>query len=163
MRVTDDPAAGSRALGRAGVWLGLSVGGFFDGIVLHQILQWHHLLTSHPDPAVRGNLDLNTLADGLFHAACWIFGAIGLAALWRARGAFGAARGPRGFVGSILVGFGVFNLVEGIVNHHLLGFHHVRTDTAHVLAWDLGFLVLGLVLVAVGSALRRPRIADAPA
>jgi uncharacterized membrane protein len=26
----------------AGIFLGLGLGGFFDGIVLHQILQWHH-------------------------------------------------------------------------------------------------------------------------
>ena len=32
----------------AGVFLGLGLGlgGFFDGIVLHQILQWHHMLSS---------------------------------------------------------------------------------------------------------------------
>ena len=30
----------------AGVLFGLGLGGFFDGIVLHQVLQWHHMLTS---------------------------------------------------------------------------------------------------------------------
>ena len=30
----------------AGFFLGLGLGGFFDGIVLHQILQWHHTATS---------------------------------------------------------------------------------------------------------------------
>jgi uncharacterized membrane protein len=29
-----------------GVLIGFGVGGFVDGIVLHQILQWHHMLTS---------------------------------------------------------------------------------------------------------------------
>jgi uncharacterized membrane protein len=28
-----------------GLLLGLGLGGFIDGIVMHQILQWHHLLT----------------------------------------------------------------------------------------------------------------------
>jgi uncharacterized membrane protein len=27
--------------------MGLGLGGFIDGIVLHQILQWHHMLTEH--------------------------------------------------------------------------------------------------------------------
>jgi uncharacterized membrane protein len=27
--------------------LGIGLGGFFDGIVLHQILQWHHMLSDH--------------------------------------------------------------------------------------------------------------------
>ncbi|MCK1539441.1 DUF2243 domain-containing protein, partial [Bradyrhizobium sp. 176] len=29
----------------AGVLLGLGLGGFFDGIVFHQLLQWHHMLS----------------------------------------------------------------------------------------------------------------------
>jgi uncharacterized membrane protein len=32
-----------------GILLGIGFGGFFDGIVLHQILQWHHMLTSTGD------------------------------------------------------------------------------------------------------------------
>ena len=54
-----------------GLLLGVGLGGFVDGIVLHQILQWHHLLTSegsYPATTVAG-LEANTLADGLFHAA----------------------------------------------------------------------------------------------
>jgi uncharacterized membrane protein len=30
----------------AGIFFGLGLGGFFDGIVLHQLLQWHHMLSS---------------------------------------------------------------------------------------------------------------------
>ena len=30
----------------AGILFGLGLGGFFDGIILHQVLQWHHMLTS---------------------------------------------------------------------------------------------------------------------
>ena len=49
--------------------MGLGLGGFLDGIVLHQILQWHHMLTDtgeHPMATVAG-LETNTLADGFFH------------------------------------------------------------------------------------------------
>ena len=38
----------------AGIFLGLGLGGFFDGIVLHQILQWHHMATSAGYPS-KGN------------------------------------------------------------------------------------------------------------
>ena len=64
----------------AGVFLGLGLGGFFDGIVLHQILQWHHMATSagYPADSVE-NLKFNTLLDGLFHAATYVFVVIGLA------------------------------------------------------------------------------------
>ena len=64
--------------------LGLGLGGFFDGIVLHQLLQWHHMLTSagYPADSLR-NLQINTLADGLFHASTYILVVWGLILLWR--------------------------------------------------------------------------------
>ena len=34
---------------RGGFLLGIGFGGFVDGIVLHQLLQWHHMLTSTGD------------------------------------------------------------------------------------------------------------------
>jgi len=60
-----------------------------------------------------------------------------------------------GFVGSLGVGWGLFNLVEGIIDHQILGIHHVRTDVPSVLLWDLGFLVFGALLVAFGATLIR--------
>ena len=63
----------------AGILFGLGLGGFFDGIVLHQVLQWHHMVTSagYPPDSVE-NLKLNTLLDGLFHASTYIFVVLGL-------------------------------------------------------------------------------------
>src|SRR5688572_16641784 len=55
------------------------------------------------------------------------------------------------FVGPMLAGWGGFNLVEGVVDHHLLRVHHVRAGAGQLL-WDLGFLVFGALLVAVGGA-----------
>ncbi len=53
--------------------LGVGLGGFCDGIVLHQILQWHHILTSAGYPAnTVGNLELNTVWDGLFHTSTYM-------------------------------------------------------------------------------------------
>ena len=50
----------------AGILLGMGLGGFFDGIVFHQLLQWHHMVTSAGFPATTlGNLEFNTLLDGL--------------------------------------------------------------------------------------------------
>src|ERR671916_1444040 len=70
-----------------GFLLGLGLGGFIDGIVLHQILQWHHLLTGdaggEPMTTVAG-LEANTLADGFFHTATWILVAVATALLVRA-------------------------------------------------------------------------------
>jgi uncharacterized membrane protein len=137
----------------AGILLGLGLGGFFDGIVLHQILQWHHMVTSagYPPDSVE-NLKLNTLLDGLFHALTYVFVLLGLLVLWR------AARRPHGrwsgktLLGTSLIGFGAFNLVEGTINHHILGLHHVNetSPVTHWLYWDLGFLVWGAAMLVAG-------------
>jgi uncharacterized membrane protein len=55
----------------------------------------------------------------------------------------------------LLVGWGVFNLVEGLVDHHLLGIHHVRDDLGAPLGWDLAFLVFGAALIGLGATLAR--------
>lgn len=142
-----------------GIILGVGLGGFVDGIVLHQVLQWHHMLSStgsdniglraYPVDTVPG-LQMNTLWDGLFHVVTWVAVLTGLALLysrvttdrarlWRSQALWGWA----------LVGWGLFNLVEGPINHHLLGIHHVRSGP-NQLWWDLGFLALGVLLVVGG-------------
>ena len=126
-----------------------------DGIALHQILQWHHMV-SHTEPTdtVLG-LERNTLGDGLFHAATWVAVTVGVALLASGTGAGRGEVDARALWGWALVGWGLFNLVEGLVDHHLLGVHHVRDDLGAPLAWDLGFLAFGAGLVAVGLVLSR--------
>ena len=139
-----------------GILLGVGLGGFVDGIVLHQLLQWHHLLSStdgYPVDTVDG-LRMNTLADGAFHVVTWLAVLVGVALL-HSRAAVSPHR-SRALWGWILVGWGAFNLVEGTIDHHLLGIHHVRGGP-HQTVWDLAFLALGAVLVAAGWALQRPR------
>jgi uncharacterized membrane protein len=140
-----------------GLMLGVGLGGFVDGIVLHQILQWHHMLTSEgccPKTTVAG-LEDNTLADGLFHLFAWVMVAAGVALLWR-RAREGVRPDGRRLVGLALAGWGIFNLIEGLVDHQILGLHHVKTGDAE-LALDLGFLALGALLAAGGLALARAR------
>jgi uncharacterized membrane protein len=140
---------------KPGILLGLGFGGLFDGILLHQILQWHHMLTStgnYPRTTVRG-LEVNTLADGLFHAVTYAFLAMGLLVLWmRRRDTSGAA--SRHLLGWILAGWGIFNLVEGIIDHHILRIHHVRPGPNEFL-FDMGFLALGAFLLVAGVSLGR--------
>ena len=140
-----------------GLLLGIGLGGFVDGIVLHQLLQWHHLLTGtdeHPMTTVAG-LEANTLADGFFHVATWICVAAGSWLLYRAWQAGRIAPPWSTHVGLMLAGWGAFNLVEGLVDHHLLGLHHVRDDLGAPLGWDLAFLAFGALLVLAGGALIR--------
>src|SRR5918998_388604 len=65
----------SQLLRRPGILLGVGLGGFLDGILLHQVLQWHHLLTGEEGGELSdtvAGLEANTLADGFFHLATWI-------------------------------------------------------------------------------------------
>ena len=136
----------------AGLLLGIGFGGFVDGILLHQILQWHHMLTSeggYPASTVAG-LEANTLADGLFHAATWVAALTGVWMLNRS----GYRAPPRQLLGLVLAGWGLFNLVEGLVDHQLLGIHHVRAGDGQW-AYDAGFLLLGAALLAGGAGLAR--------
>jgi uncharacterized membrane protein len=138
-----------------GILLGIGLGGFVDGIVLHQILQWHHMVTSagYPPDSV-ANLTVNTFFDGLFHAATWVFTAVGLWLLHRTYRS-GVRWSGGTLLGGLLIGWGGFNLVEGVIDHHILGLHHVREAASNVLAWDLGFLAFGALLVLAGLALVR--------
>ncbi len=142
----------------AGIFLGLGLGGFFDGIVLHQILQWHHMASSagYPPDSV-ANLQFNVLLDGLFHATTYLFVAIGLALLWRAAHRTHVHWSGKLFLGTLLIGFGTFNLVEGVINHQLLGLHHVNETVprAQWIYWDLGFLLWGAAMLVGGWLLLR--------
>jgi uncharacterized membrane protein len=140
-----------------GVLLGLGLGGFIDGIVIHQILQWHHMVShveSFPVTTVQG-LEVNTLADGLFHVGTWLLvfaGSTATIASWR--------RGHRApswkfHFGLVVAGWGIFNVVEGLINHQLLQIHHVRDDLGGPWTWDVGFLIFGALLSIGGLALHR--------
>ena len=141
-----------------GIALGLGLGGLADGILLHQVLQWHHLRTGDGrlgDRSMKtvGGLEANTLADGLFHVATWVLLVAGLFWLWGMLRGSGGLRSRGELTGLMLAGWGIFNLVEGVVNHHLLGMHHVRDDIGAPIAWDIGFLAVGGVLVVAGFVL----------
>lgn len=141
----------------AGLLYGIGLGGFVDGIVLHQLLQWHHMVShvaDYPVTTVAG-LEVNTLADGFFHLATW-FCVLGASVLTIAAWRQGRLAPSWSFhVGLVLAGWGLFNLVEGLVDHHLLGVHHVRDDLGAPLSWDLAFLALGALLLIGGWLLHR--------
>jgi len=143
-----------------GILLGLGLGGFFDGIVLHQMLQWHHMLTSagYPPDTVR-NLEVNTLWDGLFHAGTYVLFVLGLTILWKTAHGVHIRWSNKSLIGSFLLGFGIFNVVEGIIDHHLLGIHHVNETVpmSQWIYWDTGFLVWGAAMLLAGWALLKTR------
>ena len=141
----------------SGLLYGLGLGGFVDGIVLHQILQWHHMVShveQYPVTTVAG-LEVNTFADGMFHLSAWLFVLLASIAAIRAWRQGRLAPSWSFHFGLVLVGWGVFNLVEGVVDHQILGVHHVRDDLGAPLSWDVAFLLFGALLVMGGWALYR--------
>ncbi len=136
----------------SGYLIGFALGGFFDGILLHQVLQWHHLLS-----LVEGAGDLadQVLYDGLFHALMYAIAAIGLVMLARSRTSLGAENAGRMLLANTLIGFSAWQGVDVGLAHWIMGIHRVRIDSAHPLLWDVGWLfAFGLIPLLMGWRLR---------
>jgi uncharacterized membrane protein len=129
--------------------IGIGMGGFIDGILFHQILQIHNMLSARVPTDTLLGAKVNMVWDGLFHAAVWTTTALGIAMLWRATNHFHVRKSGRVLAGSLLMGWGLFNLVEGIIDHHILSLHHVY-EQAGQSVWDWLFLAFGIALIASG-------------
>lgn len=149
-----NPAA---ALVRAGLLLGIGLGGFFDGIVLHQLLQWHNMLSAKIPPVDLVAAKVNMFWDGVFHAAVWLVTLWGVVALWRASTDADLRGHGRRLAGAMLMGWALFNIVEGVIDHHLLDLHHVREFVVDKAPWDWGFLAASVAIGMAGAALLRTR------
>ncbi|MDB5119195.1 MAG: hypothetical protein JWN56_413 [Sphingobacteriales bacterium] len=133
----------------AGTLMGIGMGGFLDGILFHQILQLHSMLSANLSQNILVNVKISMFWDGLFHAFTWITTAISIKLLWN------AARNPEvpwsglTFWGSLFLGFGIFNLVEGVINHHIIGIHHV-VERMGLSLFDYLFLGSGVLFILIG-------------
>ncbi len=142
----------------AGWLLGFGLGGFVDGIVLHMLLQWHHMISGRVSVNTLPGLQMNAVGDGVFSAGMWLITVIGLAVLWRSM-----QRVPvvplttPAFVGWILIGWGSFHVFDSIVFHAVLRLHHIR-EVPNFLAYDIGFFLIGLLLIGVGFLLTRNQV-----
>jgi uncharacterized membrane protein len=137
----------------AGLVLGFGLGMFIDGIVLHQLLQWHHLVAEYEPTTDLAGLEENTFWDGVFHASAWAVTLAGAVLLWRGREARTRLPG-RALAGLMLIGWGAFHAVDQVVFHLILGAHHIRQVDDYQL-YDWSFFGLGLAFAASGWALLR--------
>jgi uncharacterized membrane protein len=142
----------NRSWVRWAVVLGFALGGFFDGILLHQILQWHHLLSLVPGMT---DVRMQVLWDGYLHALMYLIAIVALWGLWRSRIGGGGDWG-RGLIGAALIGFGIWHVVDSVLSHWVLGIHRIRLDSPTPLMWDLiWFASFGVVPVIAGRLLLR--------
>ncbi len=146
---------------RAGLVLGMGFGGLADGIILHSILGWHHLIcagaTTYCQPTSVEQLQLENTEDGYFDLALWLVLLAGTAMIFNASRISGGAWSGRVLLGSMLIGSGLFNFIEGLVDHQILGIHHVLPGTQHQLLFDMLYLANGALFVVCGSLLVRQR------
>jgi uncharacterized membrane protein len=111
----------------AGILLGVGLGGLVEGIVLHSI------------------------GDSWFQLALWLISLAGIAALWSAVRGPGPLPAGSVLTGYLFIGWGAFNLTEGLINHPLM-----RVPLAQVPLHEWGFLLVGGVgFVVLGALLRR--------
>ena len=149
MNVGTSPPQTLRPLITAGLVIGIGMGGFVDGILLHQILQIHNMLSARVATDTLVGVKVNMVWDGLFDAVDWVATTTGIVLLWRALARAEVVRSGRALAGACLAGWGLFNLVEQVIDHHLLGLHHVY-ERAGPSWWDALFLLFGAALVATG-------------
>ena len=126
--------------------LGVGTIGMLDGIIFHQILQWHSVYM-HTDRFHQ------IVSDGYFHLFVTIIIFWGALLLWRSDPDHPTSN-KRTFAGGVLFGAGLFNFLEGIINHHILQIHHVKPGPEQF-TYDLAFDLSGLLLILIGWGLKR--------
>jgi len=130
--------------------LGIGLGGFIDGIVLHQILQWHEMLSNKIPPTTLVTKSVNMFWDGIFHAFCLIITIAGIVLLWKMLWRKDIDRSGNLLTGGLLLGWGLFNIVEGLVDHHWLKLHNVREISNNIPAWNWGFIGISIIMTVIG-------------
>jgi uncharacterized membrane protein len=140
---------------RASLILGTGLGGFIDGIVFHQLLQWHQMLSNQLAPTTLVAKSVNMFWDGIFHAGMLIVVAFGIALLWKITRRENCDTSGRILAGGFFIGWGMFNTVEGIIDHHVLKLHNVRELAASQDLWNYGFLFVSAVFVILGTVIFR--------
>jgi uncharacterized membrane protein len=98
----------------AALLLGFGLGAFLEGILMHPVV-------------------------GTFYMVIWAITLGGVVTLWAAMRGPGPLPSGHVFIAFGLIGWGVFNLLEGIASHDL------RTEWL-VFASGLGFVLLGILL-----------------
>ncbi|WP_407668029.1 DUF2243 domain-containing protein [Paenibacillus wulumuqiensis] len=127
----------------SGFLFGVGLAAFIDETIFHQLLHWHHFY------------DLSTTAvglvsDGFFHAFSWFatIASLFLFADLRRRKALWMTR----WWGGVLLGAGLFQLYDGLVQHKLMGIHQIRYNV-DLTPYDLTWNIIAVIMIIIGSIL----------
>src|SRR5690606_23115725 len=143
----------------AGSLLGIGMGGFIDGILFHQVLQLHSMLSAKLPQDVLVNVKISMVWDGLFHALTWAATATGIALLWHAGKVKDCPWSGKTIWGSLFMCWGIFNFIEGLINHHIVHIHHV-VELKGLSVYDYLFLASGVLFIILGLFLINMRRKD---
>ncbi|MDQ3395819.1 MAG: DUF2243 domain-containing protein, partial [Bacteroidota bacterium] len=133
--------------------LGIGIGGFIDGILFHQILQWHGMFTNKLPADTVVNKSVNMFWDGIFHLLTLTAVIIGIISLIRLLKKKNINPSPKLVLGGFFAGWGLFNFVEGIIHHHILKFHNVKEFSQNPDIWNYGFLASGILFMILGFSI----------
>jgi uncharacterized membrane protein len=136
------------------VLIGVGLGAWLDVIVFHDLLQWHHLISGPVSMRTLHGLQRNVRADGIFLACSWAVVAAGVALLWRAARARADVPVAAASAGLVLLGWGLFNVLDEALFHLALGLHHIRQGHSHV-GYDAPYGAVALIQVLAGASLAR--------
>ncbi|GAB4083153.1 DUF2243 domain-containing protein [Modestobacter muralis] len=127
----------------AGLLIGVGVAGFIDETVFHQLLHWHHSYDKSTPTA-------GLVSDGFFHAGSWIALVVGwflIADMHRRR-----ATVPRRVLAGGLLGWGAFQVYDGLFQHKVLDLHEIRYGV-NLAPYDLIWNISGAIGILAGIAL----------
>lgn len=137
----------------ASVVLGIGLGGFADGIVLHQILQVHEMLSNKISATTYIGKSINMFWDGIFHLFCFIVVLAGIFLLWKLSRRQDVNTSGTLLAAGLIGGWGLFNLVEGLIDHQLLKLHNVIEFAANHDVGNYSFLGVSVVMLLVSYGL----------
>lgn len=158
MASADTAPTSPRAFVAGSLIFGFGLGGLADGIVLHQLLQWHNLISERVPRQSQDALEQNLFWDGVFHLSTTVILVFGFLLIWRGWERRERATGNLAALGGLtLIGWGGFHVVDQLVFHELLNLHNIRENVQNVALYNWGFLAIGLVLAAGGGLLLRTR------
>lgn len=141
----------------ASIILGIGLGGFIDGILFHQILQSHNMLSNKIPATDYVGKSINMAWDGIFHVFCLVVVFIGMVLLWKLLYKTDVDRSEKLFYGGLLLGWGLFNIVEGVLNHHVLKWHNVIELAPNHDLGNYTFLGISFIVLFVGYMLVKSR------
>ncbi len=124
----------------SGILFGIGLIAFVDETVFHQLLRWHHFYD-------KSTTDIGLISDGIFHAFSWFATIAGLflfADLRRRNGLI-----FQRWLGGVLLGIGVFQLYDGIIQHKWMRIHQIRY-VDNVIVYDIVWNVSALIILLIG-------------